>query len=31
MFLVQVNLFDQIRGFFGPNFLAHGLKTRPPF
>ena len=27
IFLVQVNLFDQIRDFFGPEFLAHGLKT----
>ena len=27
IFLVQVNLFDQIKGFFGPKFSAHGLET----
>ena len=27
IFLVQVNLFDQIRDFFGPKYLAHGFKT----
>ena len=31
IFLVQVNLFDQIRDFFGSKFLAHGLKNQVTF